>query len=119
MRVSSNAAAIPGAVTPFEALNLLHRMHEVAGHVFLPDDVALVVGDQLEGRTGGDPPLRHRCPPAGSGAAASGQPRHLRSGRGGPGRRGRLGCARADWVSDRRRCRRGLEPGRSGQTDPS
>ena len=44
VRVSSNTSAIPTAVTPHEALALLDRMREVAGHMFLADDVPLVVG---------------------------------------------------------------------------
>jgi uncharacterized protein len=47
VRVSSNATAIPTAVTPREALALLDRMREVPGHRFLADDVALVVGPHL------------------------------------------------------------------------
>ncbi len=44
VRVSSNTSAIPAAVTPTEALGLLDRMREVAGHQFLADDIPLVVG---------------------------------------------------------------------------
>jgi uncharacterized protein len=44
VRVSSNPSAIPTAVTPGEASTLLARMRHVEGHVFLPDDVELVVG---------------------------------------------------------------------------
>lgn len=47
VRVSSNTSAIPAAVTPTEALALLNRMREVAGHQFLADDVPLVVGAYL------------------------------------------------------------------------
>lgn len=47
VRVSANASAIPGAVKPVEALALLKRMRELAGHHLLPDDVSLVVGDHL------------------------------------------------------------------------
>lgn len=52
VRVSSNASAIPTAVTPGEARTLLGRMQQVEGHVFLPDDVELVVGSEraLAGR---------------------------------------------------------------------
>ena len=45
VRVSSNRAAIPTAVTPFEAAQLLDRLRRVAGHQFFVDDVALVFGD--------------------------------------------------------------------------
>lgn len=45
VRVSSNRSAIPTAVEPAVAHSLLARMRGVAGHVFLPDDVELVVGD--------------------------------------------------------------------------
>ena len=45
VRVSSNMSAIPDAVTPAEARSLLVRMRSVSGHVFLPDDVEVVVGD--------------------------------------------------------------------------
>lgn len=48
VRVSSNRSAIPSAVTPSEALLLLARMRAVPGHVFLPDDVELVVGQQVD-----------------------------------------------------------------------
>lgn len=44
VRVSSNPTAVPTAVTPAEALGLLDRMRAVPGHVFLPDDLELVVG---------------------------------------------------------------------------
>lgn len=44
VRVSSNKSAIPTAVTPSEALLLLSRLRQVPGHVFLPDDLELVVG---------------------------------------------------------------------------
>jgi toxin-antitoxin system PIN domain toxin len=47
VRVSSNTSAIPGAVTPTEAVALLDRMREVRGHRFLADDVPLVVGAHL------------------------------------------------------------------------
>lgn len=45
VRVSSNRAAIATAVTPGEALELLVRIRQVPGHVFLPDDVEAVFGD--------------------------------------------------------------------------
>ena len=45
VRVSSNRAAIPTAVTPSEALALLTRIRQVRGHVFIPDEVELVIGD--------------------------------------------------------------------------
>lgn len=48
VRVSSNTAAIPGAVTPTEALALLGQMSDVPGHHFLPDDVRGVVGEHLD-----------------------------------------------------------------------
>ena len=47
MRVSSNVAAIPTAVTPSEAVALLERMRHVVGHRFLEDDIPLVVGEHL------------------------------------------------------------------------
>ncbi len=47
VRVSSNVSAIPAAVTPTEAVALLDRVREVAGHRFLVDDVPLVVGSYL------------------------------------------------------------------------
>lgn len=47
VRVSSNASAIPTAVTPAEAVELLDRMRAVPGHRFLEDDVPLVVGAHL------------------------------------------------------------------------
>lgn len=43
VRVSSNASAIPDAVTPIEAVMLLARMRETAGHRFLADDIPLLV----------------------------------------------------------------------------
>jgi len=46
VRVSSNGAAVPTAVTPSEALLLLARLRDVRGHTFLPDDVELVLGDR-------------------------------------------------------------------------
>ena len=52
VRVSSNASAIPTAVTPGEARTLLGQMRHVEGHVFLPDDIELVTGSEsaLAGR---------------------------------------------------------------------
>ncbi len=47
--MSSNASAIPTAVTPAEAMILLDRMREVPGHRFLADDISLVVGSYLAG----------------------------------------------------------------------
>jgi toxin-antitoxin system PIN domain toxin len=47
VRVSCNASAIPTSVTPPEAIELLDRMREVAGHRFLADDIDLVVGTYL------------------------------------------------------------------------
>jgi len=47
VRVSSNRAAIPTAVSPGEALQLLSRITGVDGHRFLADDVPAVVGDSL------------------------------------------------------------------------
>lgn len=44
VRVSSNRAAIPMAVTPPEALALLARIRQVHDHVFLPDDLEQVIG---------------------------------------------------------------------------
>lgn len=40
VRVSSNAAAIPDARTPGEAVALLRRIVRLPGHTFWPDDVA-------------------------------------------------------------------------------
>lgn len=48
VRVSSNRSAIPTAVSPAEALMMLARIRNVAGNVFLPDDVELVVGDYVD-----------------------------------------------------------------------
>ncbi|HLI36580.1 MAG TPA: TA system VapC family ribonuclease toxin [Streptosporangiaceae bacterium] len=45
VRVSSNGTAIPAAVSPAEALQLLSRIRQVKGHVFLPDDVEGVIGE--------------------------------------------------------------------------
>jgi toxin-antitoxin system PIN domain toxin len=50
VRVSSNRSAIPTAVTPAEALDLLDRLRQWRGHVFLADDVEKVVG--VGGETG-------------------------------------------------------------------
>lgn len=44
VRVSSNRAAIPTAVTPGEAMSLLSKIRATAGHQFLPDDVEDVLG---------------------------------------------------------------------------
>jgi uncharacterized protein len=44
VRVSSNTSAIPTAVTPSEALSLLSRIRQVPNHVFLADDLELVIG---------------------------------------------------------------------------
>ena len=49
VRVSSNAAVIPYAVSPAAALGLLDRMVALDGHEFWADDVAGVVGRQLDG----------------------------------------------------------------------
>lgn len=45
VRVSSNAAALPTAVNPADALALLGQMRRRPGHVFLPDDVESVLGE--------------------------------------------------------------------------
>jgi toxin-antitoxin system PIN domain toxin len=45
VRVCSNRSAIPSAVAPAAAHSMLVRMRSVRGHVFLPDDVGLVVGE--------------------------------------------------------------------------
>jgi uncharacterized protein len=52
VRVSSNPSAIPTAVTPGEARSLLSQIRGVEGHVFFPDDVELVTGNEpaLAGR---------------------------------------------------------------------
>jgi len=47
VRVSANAAAIPTAVAPTEAMRLLDRMRQMPGHRFLVDDVPRVVGGHL------------------------------------------------------------------------
>jgi uncharacterized protein len=41
VRVSSNVKAIPAAVSPAAALELLIRLRQQPGHVFWPDDVSL------------------------------------------------------------------------------
>lgn len=46
VRVSSNAAAIPEAVRPQEAVQLLEQVRELDGHRFLADDLELVCGDE-------------------------------------------------------------------------
>lgn len=48
IRVSCNAATTPAAVAPTAALGLLERMYRLPGHVFLADDVALLVGSPPE-----------------------------------------------------------------------
>jgi uncharacterized protein len=48
VRVSSNTAAIPSAVSPHEAIGMLRRMREVPGHQFLTDDVPMVLGSEVE-----------------------------------------------------------------------
>jgi uncharacterized protein len=48
VRVSSNASAIPTAVTPAEALSLLARIRGLEGHRFLVDDVEMVVDEHVE-----------------------------------------------------------------------
>jgi predicted nucleic acid-binding protein len=50
VRVSSNRSAIPTAVSPPEAIELLKRMRKLKGHMFLSDDVPLVTGDYLAPR---------------------------------------------------------------------
>lgn len=49
VRVSSNSAAIPGAVTPGEALLLLDRIRLHPGHQFIVDDVQAVFAAHLDG----------------------------------------------------------------------
>jgi uncharacterized protein len=44
VRVSSNRSAIPTAVRPVEAIEVLGRMRALPGHQFVPDDVELVLG---------------------------------------------------------------------------
>jgi toxin-antitoxin system PIN domain toxin len=48
VRVSSNRSAIPTAVSPAEALEMLGRIRAVSGSVFLPDDVEIVVGHHVD-----------------------------------------------------------------------
>lgn len=57
VRVSSNRSAIPTAVTPSEALSLLSRIRQVPNHVFLPDDLELVIG---KGRLPAERVVTHR-----------------------------------------------------------
>jgi toxin-antitoxin system PIN domain toxin len=45
VRVSSNATMLANAVTPADALGLLARMRRRPGHVFLADDIEMVVSD--------------------------------------------------------------------------
>lgn len=49
VRVSSNMAVIPYAVSPVEALELLDEMTHLDGHEFWADDVRGVVGPELDG----------------------------------------------------------------------
>jgi toxin-antitoxin system PIN domain toxin len=56
IRVSANRTAIATAVAPAEALRLLERLRALSGHVFLADDVEMVVG----GPNGGLRVLHHR-----------------------------------------------------------
>jgi len=42
VRISSNPSIIPNAVSPREALLLLERIVAHQGHIFWPDDIALV-----------------------------------------------------------------------------
>lgn len=48
VRVSSNAAAIPTAVSPSEAVAMLRRLRALPDHRFLVDDVRLVFGEHLD-----------------------------------------------------------------------
>lgn len=48
VRISSNSTAIPGAVTPGEALQLLARLAALPRHQFVPDAVQQVVGEHLD-----------------------------------------------------------------------
>ena|SRR2546430_2273813 len=41
VRISSNATAIPAAVSPAEAIELLSRLRRQPGHIFWPDSVSL------------------------------------------------------------------------------
>lgn len=47
VRVCANKSALPTGVTPHEAITMLGRIRDSVGHVFLPDDLELVVGEQL------------------------------------------------------------------------
>lgn len=47
VRVSSNTSAIAMAVTPGEAVVMLGRLRDLAGHRFLIDDVGLVFGEHF------------------------------------------------------------------------
>lgn len=47
VRVSSNVSAIPTAVSPPEAIEVLIKMRQRKDHTFLADDVPIVVGDYL------------------------------------------------------------------------
>lgn len=47
VRVCANRSAVPTAVAPGEAIAMLGRIRDSAGHVFLPDDLQLVLGEQL------------------------------------------------------------------------
>lgn len=49
VRLSANPSMTSEAVTPAEALALLARLREVAGHRFLPDDLPMVLGEYVEG----------------------------------------------------------------------
>ena len=51
VRVSSNISAIPTAVRPSEAVEVLSRMRALRGHRFVPDDVELVLGGSPEAWT--------------------------------------------------------------------
>ncbi|MDP8968930.1 MAG: PIN domain-containing protein [Actinomycetota bacterium] len=48
VRVSSNRAVIPDAVSPCEAIELLDEIVQLDGHQFWPDDVRGVVGPALD-----------------------------------------------------------------------
>jgi toxin-antitoxin system PIN domain toxin len=47
VRVSSNRAVIPEARAPQEAIDLLARIVELPGHVFLKDDTSLAVSEYV------------------------------------------------------------------------
>ena len=49
VRISSNPAFTPAAVTPGEALALLERVRHLPGHDFWPDDISL--NDALAGKS--------------------------------------------------------------------